>query len=69
MRGNKIIIIVIGVVFAVMAAIGFWEYAGGFLGGNDQKPQFQPLPKTESVENENKNSGSIDLVRPPFLDE
>jgi hypothetical protein len=67
MRGNKIIIII--VVSAVMAAIGFWRYAGGFLGGNNQKTQFQPSPKTESVKSENKNSGSIDLVRPPFLDE
>ncbi|MFZ3074215.1 MAG: hypothetical protein WA093_03760 [Minisyncoccales bacterium] len=69
MRGNKIKIIIAIIVLAVMAAIGFWRYAGGFLGGNNQKPQFQPPPKNESVGSENKNSGSIDLVRPPFLDE
>jgi len=67
MRGNKIIIII--VVSAVMAAIGFWRYAGGFLDGSRQKPEFQPPPKTESVKGGNKNSDSIDLVRPPFLDE
>lgn len=69
MRGNKIKIIIIIVVSAVISAIGFWRYAGGFLGGNNQKPQFQSPPETESVKSENKNNGSIDLIRPPFLDE
>lgn len=71
MNGNKIKIkiIIAVIVLAAAAAIGIWEYVGGFLGGDNQKPQLQPPPKTEAAKNENQNSGSIDLVRPPFLDE
>lgn len=69
MPKKKIKIIIIIVVLAIISAVGFWRYAGGFLGENNRKPQFQTPQTIDSAKNKNQNSGSIDLVRPPFLDE